>query len=99
MRRLGATRTEPVDVWIISASNADLEAAVRARRFREDLYYRLAVVTRCRIPPLRERGNDVILLAEHFLARHCAEYGLPAKSPVAGRARRAARASVARQRP
>ena len=79
VRRLGATRTEPVDVWIISASNADLEAAVRERRFREDLYFRLAVFP-LRMPPLRERGNDVILLAEHFLARHCAEYGLPAKA-------------------
>ena len=79
VRRLGATRTEPVDVWIISASNADLEAAVRERRFREDLYFRLAVYP-LRMPPLRERGNDVILLAEHFLARHCAEYGLPAKA-------------------
>ena len=79
VRRLGATRTEPVDVWIISASNADLEAAVRERRFREDLYFRLAVYP-LPIPPLRERGNDVILLAEHFLARHCAEYGLPAKA-------------------
>ena len=79
MRRLGATRTEPVDVWIITASNEDLAAAVDARRFRKDLYHRLAVVT-LRIPPLRERGADVILLAEHFLAAACAEYGLAAKT-------------------
>ncbi|HEX2499936.1 MAG TPA: sigma 54-interacting transcriptional regulator [Methylomirabilota bacterium] len=78
VRRLGATRTEPVDVWIITASNADLPAAVRARRFREDLYHRLNVVT-LRIPPLRERGADVILLAEHYLAAACSEYGLAHK--------------------
>jgi DNA-binding NtrC family response regulator/tetratricopeptide (TPR) repeat protein len=79
VRRLGATRPEPVDVWIIAASNEDLEAAVRARRFREDLYHRLAVVT-LSIPPLRDRGHDVILLAEHYLGRACTEYGLPAKT-------------------
>jgi DNA-binding NtrC family response regulator/tetratricopeptide (TPR) repeat protein len=79
VRRLGATRAEPVDVWVIAASNKDLMAAVRERRFREDLYHRLAVFP-LRMPPLRERGKDVILLAEHFLARACAEYGLPPKS-------------------
>lgn len=79
VRRLGATRTEPVDVWIVTASNEDLAAAVRARRFREDLYHRLAVVT-LRLPPLRERGADVVRLAEHFLAAACTEYGLAAKS-------------------
>ena len=79
VRRLGATRPEPVDVWIITASNEDLQVAVRAHRFREDLYHRLAVVT-LRLPPLRERGADVLRLAEHFLAGACAEYGLPPKS-------------------
>ena len=78
VRRLGATRSEPVDAWIVTASNADLAAAVRARRFREDLYHRLAVVTLI-LPPLRERGPDVLRLAEHFLARACVEYGLPPK--------------------
>ena len=78
VRRLGATRTEPVDVWIVTASNEDLATAVRARRFREDLYHRLAVVT-LRLPPLRERGADVVRLAEHFLAAACAEYGLSGK--------------------
>jgi transcriptional regulator with AAA-type ATPase domain/tetratricopeptide (TPR) repeat protein len=78
VRRLGATRAEPVDVWIVTASNADLVAAVRARRFREDLYHRLAVVT-LRLPPLRERDADIVRLAEHFLARACQEYGRPAK--------------------
>ncbi|HSF07423.1 MAG TPA: sigma 54-interacting transcriptional regulator [Methylomirabilota bacterium] len=78
VRRLGGMATEAVDVWVISATNADLAAAVRERRFREDLYHRLAVVT-ILAPPLRERGNDVILLAERFLARACADYGLPPK--------------------
>ncbi len=78
VRRLGATETEPTDVWVISATNADLEAAVRQRAFREDLYHRLAVLT-LRLPPLRERGRDVILLATQFLAQACTEYGLAPK--------------------
>ena len=79
VRRLGSTRTEPVDVWIVTASNEDLASAARARRFREDLYHRLAVVT-LTIPPLRDRGEDVLLLAAHFLGRACAEYRLPSRS-------------------
>jgi DNA-binding NtrC family response regulator/tetratricopeptide (TPR) repeat protein len=76
VRRLGSTRREVVDVWVIAATSEDLAAAIRARRFREDLYHRLAVVT-LRLPPLRERGDDVLLLAQHFLAEACADYGLP----------------------
>jgi DNA-binding NtrC family response regulator/tetratricopeptide (TPR) repeat protein/class 3 adenylate cyclase len=76
VRRLGATAAEPVDTWIISATNSDLLAAVRQRTFREDLYHRLAVLT-LRLPPLRERGNDVLILAERFLARVCVDYTLP----------------------
>ena len=76
VRRLGSTRAEPTDVWLISATNADLKAAVAARRFRGDLYHRLAVLT-LDLPPLRGRGRDIVLLAERFLARACAEYGLP----------------------
>jgi transcriptional regulator with AAA-type ATPase domain/tetratricopeptide (TPR) repeat protein len=78
VRRLGATTAEPVDTWIISATNADLLAAVRQRAFREDLYHRLAVLT-LRLPPLRERGSDVLVLARRFLGRVCADYGLPSK--------------------
>ena len=78
VRRLGATETEPADVWVISATNADLEAAVRQRAFREDLYHRLAVLT-LRLPPLRERGRDVIVLARRFLDHACTEYGLSPK--------------------
>ncbi len=76
VRRLGATQAEPVDVWVVSATNADLRSAMRDRRFREDLYHRLAVLT-LELPPLRERGRDVLLLAERFLAQGCEEYGLP----------------------
>src|SRR5207247_4835953 len=76
VRRLGSTRTEPVDVAVISATNEDLDAATRARRFRADLYHRLAVLT-VTLPPIRERGRDVVILAEHLLARVAADYGLP----------------------
>src|SRR5207247_313225 len=79
VRRLGSTRSRSVDVWIISASNEDLVSATRQRRFREDLYHRLAVLT-VRLPPLRERGDDIVLLAEHFLAHACADYKLPART-------------------
>ncbi|PYQ22059.1 MAG: hypothetical protein DMF81_13440, partial [Acidobacteria bacterium] len=79
VRRLGSTRLEAVDVWILTATNDDLEAAVRARRFREELYHRLAVLT-IRLPPLRERARDVLRLAEHFLARAGADYGRPPRA-------------------
>ena len=79
VRRLGSTRSEPIDVWIVAATNEDLAVATRARRFREDLYHRLAVLT-LRVPPLRERREDVLLLADHFLARAGAEYGLAPKT-------------------
>ena len=84
VRRLGGTRVEPFDAWVLSATNADLTVALRERGFREDLYHRLAVLT-LHLPPIRERGGDVVMLAEHFLARACADYGLPAKtiSPAA----------------
>ncbi len=79
VRRLGSTRSEAVDVWVIAASSEDLLDATRGRRFREDLYHRLAVLT-VPLPPLRERGDDILLLAEHFLQRACREYGLPSGS-------------------
>jgi DNA-binding NtrC family response regulator/tetratricopeptide (TPR) repeat protein len=79
VRRLGSTRSEPVDVWIISATSEDLKAGARRRGFREELYHRLAVVT-LQLPPLRERGQDIIILADHYLARTCSDYGLPPKT-------------------
>jgi transcriptional regulator with AAA-type ATPase domain/tetratricopeptide (TPR) repeat protein len=78
VRRLGTTRLEPADVWVISATNTDLAGAAREKRFRADLYHRLAVIPIV-LPPLRDRGDDVILLAEQFLARVCTDYGLPPK--------------------
>ena len=78
VRRLGSTRSEPIDVWILSATSQDLTVAAPARRFREDLYHRLAVLT-VQLPPLRERGQDILRLAEGFLARVCADYRLPPK--------------------
>lgn len=75
VRRLGSTQTTPVDVWIIAASNEDLRAGVRAGRVREDFYHRIGRLI-LHLPPLRQRGEDICLLAEHFLARACTEYGL-----------------------
>jgi len=75
-RRLGATATRTFDVRIVAATNTDLPAAVQAGRFREDLFYRLNVVA-LELPPLRERGDDVILLAEFFLRKFSAQYQLP----------------------
>jgi DNA-binding NtrC family response regulator len=87
IRRLGATTSRQVDVRIIAATNAELEAEVRAGRFREDLYYRLNVVS-LHLPALRERGEDVLLLADAFLTRFSAQYGLP-QPPLRPEARRA----------
>jgi transcriptional regulator with AAA-type ATPase domain/tetratricopeptide (TPR) repeat protein len=78
VRRLGATRSVPLDVWIIAATSEDLAAARQTGRFQEALYHRLSVLT-FRLPSLRARGDDVLLLAERFLGRACAEYGLGAK--------------------
>ena len=72
IERLGGRETIPVDVRIIAATNRDLESALQCGRFREDLYYRLKVVT-ILLPPLRERLEDIPLLADYFLARYSAE--------------------------
>ncbi len=74
--RLGGTRQIPIDVRILAATNKDLEASVRGGAFREDLFYRLAVI-RLKLPALRERREDIPLLAQHFTERFAAEMGKP----------------------
>ncbi len=68
-QRLGGSRTIDVDIRIIAATNRDLEEAIRNKTFREDLYYRLNVVS-LRMPPLRERRQDIAALAEHFVIKY-----------------------------
>jgi DNA-binding NtrC family response regulator len=77
VRRVGAVRSRPVDVRIVAATHVDLAAAVARKEFREDLFYRLNVIP-IHLPPLRERGDDVALIAEHFLATLARQYGLEA---------------------
>jgi Nif-specific regulatory protein len=74
--RVGGEKTISVDVRLIAATNKHLETEVRERRFREDLFYRLNVVT-ITLPPLRERPEDIPLLARHFLERYARELGKP----------------------
>ena len=73
LERVGSSRPRRVDVRVISATNANLAEEVRAGRFREDLLFRLNTVE-IRLPPLRERREDIPLLAEHFLRRHARRY-------------------------
>jgi DNA-binding NtrC family response regulator len=76
IRRVGGSTTRTVDIRVLAATHLDLARAVTERTFREDLYYRLNVV-RLVLPPLRERGADLELLAETFAAGLAARYGLP----------------------
>ena len=73
-QRVGSSRTSRADVRILSATNADLEREIAEGRFREDLLYRMNTVE-VRLPPLRERREDIPLLAAHFLRRRAAQYG------------------------
>jgi len=72
--RVGGTETVSVDVRVIAATNRDLELCVREGTFREDLFFRLNVVT-IKLPPLRERAEDIRELAEHFLVKYSREFG------------------------
>jgi len=75
---VGSTQSYPVDVRVVSATNCDLKDMVRGGRFRADLYFRLNIV-QIAIPPLRERKEDIVLLAEYFLDRQAELYGEPPK--------------------
>ena len=82
-QRVGAGQTIRVDVRVLAATNKNLEQEIAAGAFRSDLYYRLNVIP-IEVPPLRERGSDIILLAEHFLRRFAAETRSPKKRLSAG---------------
>ncbi len=87
IRRVGSNRTRPVDVRIVAASNADLRERVRAGSFRADLLQRLDLF-RVQLPPLRDRGDDIVPLAQELAARIAAKYGRTAPPiPAAGAAR------------
>jgi len=81
--RVGGTKTIPVDVRVIAATNKDLEAQVGKGAFREDLYFRLAVLS-LHLPPLRERREDIPLLAEHFIRKYGTELGKGSRGITAG---------------
>jgi two-component system nitrogen regulation response regulator NtrX len=81
--RVGSSGARPVDIRIVSATNADLDAAVEAKLFRMDLYYRLNVVP-LHVPPLRERPEDVPVLARHFLAQQAERSGRAAPTITDG---------------
>ena len=74
--KVGETRSMKVDVRVIAATNRDLEKMIADGTFRDDLYYRLAVVS-IRVPPLRERSDDIPLLVDHFLGKHAEKLGRP----------------------
>tara|TARA_B100000609_G_C17222169_1_gene440943 strand:+ start:4234 stop:5631 length:1398 start_codon:yes stop_codon:yes gene_type:complete len=74
VRRVGGREEIPVDIRIVAATCRDVELAVEKGDFREDLYFRINVVQIC-LPPLREREGDIVLLARHFLERHCQDSG------------------------
>jgi DNA-binding NtrC family response regulator len=83
--RVGGTTPIKVDIRVLATTNRNLESEVRAGRFREDLYYRLNVVT-LQLPPLRERPNDIDVLSDHFIRKYAEANGVPAR-PIAAATR------------
>jgi two-component system response regulator AtoC len=83
VRRVGASAEVPVDVRVLAATARDLVEEVQEGRFRDDLFYRVNVV-QIHLPPLRARPEDVPLLASHFLGRHAARFGIPARDLPSG---------------
>lgn len=81
IERLGGTKPIPVDVRIVVATHSNLAEAVENGTFRKDLYYRLNAVSLC-LPPLRERREDICILAEHFVEKHCKTYAQPVRKIV-----------------
>jgi two-component system, NtrC family, response regulator AtoC len=85
VRRVGGVRDRRIDVRILAATNRDLGREAQREQFRRDLYFRLAVII-LHLPPLRERGNDILILAEYFIKRFNAKYGKQVRT-IDGRAR------------
>ena len=77
--KVGSNAVEPVDIRIVAATNKNLENEVAENRFREDLFYRLNVIT-LKLPPLYERGDDVILIARGMIERYAKEFNMPPKN-------------------
>jgi DNA-binding NtrC family response regulator len=78
IRRLGGSKDITIDVRIIAATNQDIHASIQEKRFREDLYYRLNTIE-IPIPPLRERSEEILPIANAVLMQNCEKYGLPAR--------------------
>ena len=74
--RVGGTQTLRVDVRVVAATHRNLKARVAERQFREDLYFRLSVFP-IKIPPLRDRSGDIVILARHFVERFCRDLNKP----------------------
>lgn len=85
VRPVGAPREVPVDIRLIAATNSDIEEAAANGRFREDLFFRVNVI-HIHLPPLRSRGRDILLLAQHFVERFAAHFGKPVAGIQAGAA-------------
>ena len=77
--RIGGSRPIPIDIRVVATTNRDLEAAIHKGEFREDLFYRLNVIG-IHLPPLRERKEDIELLANHFLKKFAVEYDRPVQN-------------------